>query len=187
VRRFAKERGSSHRRDEARDAKSRLRPRADQTLPRRRAFSRFRSTRSLSQTARRAVRPPAMRPRARANLFPRQGAVETSGTSRTRQIICRKGPERVGHKWVGTFAGKFQATFGQLPVVLGDQHRVFALAPLAKGSRHCSFRDIAPCGRDHRGGVLIQRASGRRCFSIVSARNASAGASPPRPALAGNR
>src|SRR4051794_28934364 len=110
------------------------------------------------------------------NLFPRKGAAETSGATGARQIICRKGPERGGHNGVGTFAGKFHASFGQLPVVLGDQHRVLALAPLAKGSRHLFLARYLPCWRDRRGGVLIQRASRRRCFSIVSARDAPAGA-----------
>ena len=45
-------------------------------------------------------------------LFPRQGAAETSGASGTRQLIDRKGPERVCHQGVGTFAGKFHAPFG---------------------------------------------------------------------------
>jgi hypothetical protein len=87
----------------------------------------------------------------RANLFPRKGAAETSGATGTRQIICRKGPERGCQTRFGTFAGKSQASFGQLPVILGDQHRVLALQPLAKGSRRCSFRGILPCRRDHRG------------------------------------
>ena len=87
----------------------------------------------------------------RANLFPRKGAAETSGATGTRQIICRKGLERCCHNGVRTFAGKFHASFGQLPVILGDQHRVLALQPLAKGSRRCSFRGILPCRRDHRG------------------------------------
>jgi hypothetical protein len=96
-------------------------------------------------------------------LFPRQGAAETSGASGARQIIHRKGPERGCHNGVGTFAGKFRASFGQLPVILGDQHRVLALQPLAKGSRHLFLaRKILPCWRGRRGGVLIQRASGRR-------------------------
>ena len=94
-----------------------------------------------------------------AALFPRQGAAETSGTTGTRQIICRKGPERGCQTGFGTFAGKSQASFGQLPVILGDQHCILALQPLAKGSRRCSFRGILPCRRDHRGGVLIQRAA----------------------------
>ncbi len=85
------------------------------------------------------------------DLFPRKGAVETSGTGGTRQIIDREGPERAGHQGVGTFAGKFDAAFGQLPVILGDQHRGLALQPLAKGSRRCSFRLNLPCRRDHRG------------------------------------
>ena len=86
-----------------------------------------------------------------ANLFPRKGAAETGGGTGTRQIICRKRLERGCHNGVGTFAGKFHASFGQLPVILGDQHRVSALQPLAKGSRRCSFRGILPCRRDHRG------------------------------------
>jgi hypothetical protein len=57
-------------------------------------------------------------------LFPRKGAAETGGPTGTRQIIDGKGPERVGHQGAGTFAGKFHASFGKLPVVLGDQHRV---------------------------------------------------------------
>jgi hypothetical protein len=87
------------------------------------------------------------------NLFPRKGAAETSGATGARQIICRKGPERGGHNGVGTFAGKFHASFGQLPVVLGDQHRVLALAPLAKGSRHLFLARYS---------ALLAGSSGRR-------------------------
>jgi hypothetical protein len=58
----------------------------------------------------------------RANLFPGQGAAATSGASGTRQIIGRQGPERVCHEGVGTFAGQSHASFGQLLVILGDQH-----------------------------------------------------------------
>jgi hypothetical protein len=118
-------------------------------------------------------------------LFPRQGAAETGGAIGARQIIGRQGPQRVCHQGVGTFAGKFQASFGQLPVVLGDQHRILPLRRWPRAAGIVSFGEILPCWRDRRGGVLIQRASGRRCFSIVSAHDASAGASPPRPALAG--
>jgi hypothetical protein len=74
------------------------------------------------------------------DLFPRQGAAETGGAIRARQIVDRQGPERVSHTGFVTFTGKSQASFGQLPVVLGDQHRGSALQPLAKGSRRCSFR-----------------------------------------------
>src|SRR3981081_443379 len=88
-----------------------------------------------------------------------KGAAETGGAPRTPKIIYRKRPERVSHKGFGTFTGKSQASFGQLRVILGDQHRVLALQPLAKGSRHCTFREILPCWRDRQGGVLIQRAS----------------------------
>ena len=72
----------------------------------------------------------------RDELFPRQGAAETGGASGTGQIIGRKGPKRGCHNGVCRFAGKFQASFGQLLVVLGDKHRGSALQPLAKGSRH---------------------------------------------------
>ena len=96
-------------------------------------------------------------------LFPRQGAAETTGAIRARQIVDRQGPDRVSHTGFVTFTGKSQASFGQLPVVLGDQHRVLALQPLAKGSRHLFLaRKTLPCWRGRRGGVLIKRASGRR-------------------------
>jgi hypothetical protein len=42
-------------------------------------------------------------------LFPRKGAVEPGGASGTRQIVDRKGPERVSHKGFLTFTGKSQA------------------------------------------------------------------------------
>jgi hypothetical protein len=86
-------------------------------------------------------------------LFPRKGAAETSRAAGTRQIICRKGLERGCHNGVGAFAGKFHASFGQLLVILGDQHRVLALQPLAKGSRHLFLA---------RNPALLAGSSGRR-------------------------
>jgi len=101
-------------------------------------------------------------------LFPRQGAAETSGATGARQIICRKGPERGCHNGVRAFASKLHASFGQLPVILGDQHRVSALQPLAKGSRHLflSRHSALPAGSSGR--RLIQRASAAPLVTLLN-------------------
>jgi hypothetical protein len=66
-------------------------------------------------------------------LFPGKGAATTGGATGTRQIICRKGPERGCQTRFGTFAGKSQASFGQLAVILGDQHCVLPFAAAGQG------------------------------------------------------
>ena len=86
-------------------------------------------------------------------LFHRPAA-QTSGAIRARQIVDRQGPERVSHTGFVTFTGKSQASFGQLPVVLGDQHRVLALSAAGQGQPA-----FVPCEKNS---ALLAGSSGRR-------------------------
>jgi hypothetical protein len=111
---------------------------------------------ALSQTALRAVRLPVMAGALRANLFPRQGAAETSGAIRTRQIICRKGPKRVCHKGVGAFAGKFQASKPRTTAGASNsctrrrRWRGRAEGGLLKGPGSAAHHFVLRCARDTR-------------------------------------
>jgi hypothetical protein len=100
-------------------------------------------------------------------LFPRQGAAETSGAIRARQIVDRQGPERVSHTGFVTFTGKSQASFGQLPVVLGDQHRVLPLRRWPRAAGIVPLETFCLAGGIIGGGVF-RRASAAPLVTLLN-------------------
>jgi hypothetical protein len=101
-------------------------------------------------------------------LFPGKGAATTGGATGTRQIICRKGPERGCQTRFGTFAGKSQASFGQLPVILGDQHCVLPCSRWPTAAGVVPFEEFCLAGGIIGGGVLIQRASAAPLVTLLN-------------------